>query len=197
MRCSPGCRCRRHQASGRPIGSGLPLLDRFWPHVERRGYDECWPWTGATARSRGGLLYGKFGVRAGELGLAGRADGKPPSTQAAHRVAFHLVHGRWPVPQGLHGCDFPLCCNAENPEHVHEGTAAQNTAEMFLRGRGCLPPVQVGADAHRAKLTDEQALEIIARYRAGGVSQAALGAEYGVAQYSISYIVRGKRRSLQ
>lgn len=112
-------------------------------------------------------------------------------------MAFYLVYGRWPEPYGLHGCDNGLCCNAENPEHVHEGTAAENTHEMFERGRGVLPPVLMGSQANRAKLTDEQALEIIDRYQAGGVSQAVLAAEYEVAQHSISIIVRGRRRSLQ
>lgn len=130
-------------------------------------------------------------MRAGELGLA------RDSTQQAHRVAFYLEHGRWPVPWGLHGCDNPLCCNAENPEHVHEGTPKDNTAEMYARGRGSLPPVLIGERANRAKLTDAQALEIIARYAAGGISQDALALEYGVAQPSIGLIVRGKRRSLQ
>lgn len=168
-----------------------PLPDRFWPKVERRGIEECWPWTGAKVRSRGGLLYGKFGAREGELGF------DRDSTQLAHRVAFYLVHGHWPVPQGLHGCDFTLCCNAENPEHIHEGTAKQNTAEMYARGRNRVPRVRMGIEASRAKLTDAQALEIIARYAVGGVSQDALAAEYGVAQPSIGLIVRGKRRSLQ
>jgi hypothetical protein len=117
---------------------------------------------------------------------------------AAHRVAFRLMHGRWPAPNALHGCDRPLCCNVVNPEHVHEGTAKQNTEEMFARGRGRLPPVRMGIEASRAKLTDEQALEVIARYGPGGViSQDALAVEYGVSQHSISSIVRGKRRSLQ
>jgi hypothetical protein len=56
----------------------------------------------------------------------------------------------------------------------------------------------MGEAAHRAKLTDAQALEIIARYGPGGIiSQQALADEYGVAQPSISLILRGKRRSLQ
>jgi hypothetical protein len=177
---------------GRPKGSGvIPLDVRFWAKVERRGYGECWPWTAGVALSpNGGLYYGRFGVRAGELGLDRN------TTQCAHRVAFYLVHGHWPTPQALHGCDNTLCCNAENPLHIHEGTSAENHREMRERGRWSPPPVQTGIHAHRAKLTDEQALEIIARYQAGGVSQAALAVEYEVSQNSVSYIVRGKRRSL-
>ena len=165
----------------------VPLPDRFWPKVERRGYDECWPWTGATVRTQSGLVYGRVYV-------PGMPGGQP-----AHRVAFYLVHGRWPEPCGLHGCDFPLCCNAENPAHIHEGTIEDNNREMRERGRWSPPPVLMGSAANRSKLTDDQALEIIARYDngRGGVSQEALATEYGVSQFAISCIVRGKRRSLQ
>jgi hypothetical protein len=139
------------------------------------------------------LLYGKFWVPGEWLGLD-----VEKSCQIAHRIAFYLVHDHWPRPQGLHGCDNSLCCNAENPEHIHEGTAKQNTAEMFERGRGHLPPVRMGGDAARSKLSDEQALEVIARYGPGGIiSQEALAAEYGVSQVTISFTIRGKRRSLQ
>ena len=48
----------------------------------------------------------------------------------------------------------------------------------------------------RAKLTDGQCHEIIARYQAGGISQAALGKEYGVCTPVICVIVNGKRKSL-
>jgi hypothetical protein len=180
---------------GRPKGSGaLALPARFWRHVDRGGFDECWPWTGAPIPAKGcaHLFYGAFSVYAGELeGVVKRGN------QRAHRVAFYLTYGRWPVPYGLHGCDNGLCCNAENPEHVHEGTAAQNTAEMFARGRGHPPPLLRGEHSSRAKLTDKQALDIIARYQAGGVFQAELAAEYGVSQPAISSIIRGRRRSLQ
>jgi hypothetical protein len=172
----------------------VPAEVRFWAKVERRAANECWPWTGATVRARGGTLeYGRFWVPGEWLGR----DGK--SCQLAHRVAFYLAHGRWPDSQALHGCDFPLCCNAENPLHVHEGTPRDNTREMFERGRGHLPPVLLGERAGRSRLTDVQALEIIARYAdgKGGVSQDALAVEYGVSQHAVNYTVRGRRRSLQ
>src|SRR5690348_12958479 len=93
-----------------------PLEDRFWAKVERRGYDECWPWKAST-NAKG---YGKFVLAPGQLGLA------RPTQRLAHVVAFRLVHGRWPVPHGLHGCDNPPCCNVANPAHVHEGTIQDN-----------------------------------------------------------------------
>lgn len=159
----------------------VPLEDRFRAKVDRRGPDECWPWTGTTVRSGGGHWYGRIYV-------AGRL-------QSAHRVAFYLDRGRWPAGQVLHRCDYSLCCN---PAHLFEATAREKTRRTFEQGRGQLPPVRTGAAASRSKLSDDQAREVIARYGDGGiVSQKQLAAEYGVSQNTIQYTLRGKRRSLQ
>lgn len=62
--------------------------DRFLLHVDRRGDDECWPWTGA----RDAIWeYGQFR-------LAGRLIG-------AHRAAYVLFVG--PIPEG-HEIDHVL-----------------------------------------------------------------------------------------
>lgn len=182
----------RTKPTGRPLGSGTTPADvRFWAKVERRGFDECWPWIGAVAVSRSGLRRGKFWVPGGWVGQ------DKPSCQLAPRVAFYLVHRHWPHPLALHGCDNSMCCNAENPEHIHEGTHGDNTREAIERGRAVAPPVRMGIEANRAKLSDAQALEIIERYQPGVVSQQVLADEYRVSQHSISLIVRGQRRSLQ
>lgn len=58
----------------------------------------------------------------------------------------------------------------------------------------CRPPrpQPPGEDHAMAKLTTAQVVAIRERYAAGGVSQRALGAEYGVGQQEISLIVRRK-----
>jgi hypothetical protein len=132
--------------------------------------------------------YGQFVLSPGQLDAVGYQH------VAAHRVAFRLVRGRWPRPCGLHGCDNPPCCNAENPAHIHEGTIPDNNQEMWERGRAAGPPLRFGEAAGRSRLTDEQAREVFARFRAGGITQTALAAEYDVSQQSVSYIVLGKRR---
>ena len=107
-------------------------------------------------------------------------------------MAFYLLHGRWPVPMGLHGCDNPACCNAVNPLHIHEGTATQNAREMHWRGRQGIhfgPGELNGA----ARLTAAQVTEIRQRYAAGGIRQRDLAAEFGVSQANVSGIVRGVR----
>lgn len=156
-----------------------PVEDRFWLKVDRRSYDECWPWQASIyTHTRTGLSYGRFRLNEGELE-------RHRSTQKAHRVAFRLLYERWPE-NALHGCDNPVCCNAENPAHVHEGTVLQNNREMQERGR---------YRSHgKPPLTMEQCREIRARYGPGGiVSQAALGLEYGVSQFTISWVIRTGR----
>lgn len=49
-----------------------------------------------------------------------------------------------------------------------------------------------GADHYAAKLTTEQVAHIRGRYAGGGISQAALGQEFGVGQTAVSRIVIGK-----
>ncbi len=55
------------------------------------------------------------------------------SNRVAHRFIHELFNG--PIPEGawvLHSCDNKPCCN---PRHLRTGTALQNTADMFARGR--------------------------------------------------------------
>jgi hypothetical protein len=94
--------------------SAVPLLDRFWLKVDRRGPDECWPWLAGLD----GAGYGQFYY-----------DGKG---RRAHRVAWELAHGQ--IPPGLlidhvkaRGCTRRDCCNEAHLEPV---TNRENT----LRG---------------------------------------------------------------
>lgn len=95
----------------------LTTDERFWSKVDRRGPDECWPWTGALSPKG----YGKFRG----------ADGR---TKQAHRVAYELAVG--PIPAGMtidhvrsRGCIHRHCVN---PAHLEPVTMGVNV----LRGEG-------------------------------------------------------------
>ena len=137
-----------------------PVAERFWQHVTAGQFDACWPWTGALRKG-----YGTFKLLPGQLEAEKRKD------VYAHRVAYRLVWGVWPADWGLHGCDNPVCCNAVNTDHVHDGTPADNVHECQERGRYWQPS---GSDNHNSSLTLQNGW-------------------FGVSQGSVSRIVRGVR----
>ena len=96
---------------------------RFESRVDRTG--DCHLWTASTDR-RG---YGQFSVT---------NDGVNRKIKA-HRFAYLSTHGPESIPNGLfvlHNCpdgDNPSCVN---PAHLWLGTAVDNNADMWAKGRG-------------------------------------------------------------
>lgn len=102
--------------------SKMPIDKAFWNLVNQPD-EGCWDWMGGPGRQTTGG-YGNFGYR-------GR---KYP----AHKLAFELSRGR-PVADGmnvLHHCDRGVCCR---PEHLYEGTTADNLQDMRDRREGKRP----------------------------------------------------------
>lgn len=152
-----------------------PLAERFWPKVDQRSGDECWPWLG----SLGTKGYGQI-----------LAEGLPRRLLYAHRVAYTLAVG--PIPDGidvLHSCDNPPCCR---PDHLFLGTQGDNNRDRHAKGRD--GEQATGEAAHNAKVSDAVVAEIRERYAAGGVTQADLAAEFGIKQPQVSRIVRRASR---
>ena len=168
----------RHSKSGRchPCAQQRrwpPLADRFWASVDKRGADECWPWTRSCNRRGYGAAHD--GRR--------RPDGSRRNFVAASRLAWELTHG--PISAGLfvcHRCDNPPCCN---PAHLYLGTPADNMRDAMERDR-----LWRGEQHHFARLTAAQ-VAIIRQRLAAGVLQRAIGTEFGVSQSAISCIARG------
>ena len=162
----------------RGIGRGrrplIPIADRFWPKVDKRGPDECWPWIGA----RHGAGYGHIG--------AGGTDGQ---ILKAQRVSWEIHFG--PIPDGLfvlHDCDNPPCVN---PGHLFLGTHDDNMADMAAKGRA-KPPGLAGEDQPMSKLNGQQVLEIRRLYAETKISQRDLAVRFSVCQQSISLITKNK-----
>lgn len=88
----------------------IPLAERFWAKVDRRGPDECWPWTGGT--NNHGHGYFDLGSR------------KEPLRTTAHRVAYQLTYG--PIPAGRGNIVARTCGNQAcmNPAHLRVATKA-------------------------------------------------------------------------
>lgn len=143
----------------------VPLADRFWPKVEKS--EGCWLWTAArTPRGYGHLRYRNEYL-------------------LAHRASWEIHFG--PVPDDLkvlHTCDTPACVR---PDHLFLGTSLDNHDDMKAKGRSAKGEKHGGA-----RLTEAQVLEIRARFAAGGISQGALRAMYGITQSHVRSIITRK-----
>lgn len=148
-------------------------LYRLLAKIDKRGHDECWPFTA----SIGTWGYGSFWL-----------DGKNLN---ASRAAYILMVG--PVGEGLvvcHTCDRPACCN---PRHLFLGTPGDNVRDCQRKGRG-RAHFERGKIHPRyvAKLNAETIAEAKRLY-ASGVSQTELGRKYGVHSSTLSRAIRGER----
>lgn len=143
--------------------SNLVLFEpAFWSNVDRDGpvpdpaaYGDigaCWQWTGPTM--------GAYGV------VRGAPEGNGPrSADGAHRVSLRLKLGRPLTGWALHSCDNQLCVN---PDHLREGTPADNAADRAERSR------------YRGPLTAEMKDRIVELRTVHGMSQADIARDLGV-----------------
>ncbi len=150
----------------------VPIIERFWPKVDRRGPDECWLWT----RGTNGDGYGRL------------SRGYPSRKFVlSHRFSFEIHNGT--IPAGLkvcHSCDVRLCCN---PRHLFVDTQAGNLRDRDRKGRQAR-----GEKIATAKLTEERVEEIRRDYVRGSRThgQPALARKYRVHQSTICAIVGEK-----
>lgn len=101
----------------------------------------------------------------------------------AHRAAYMIANGHWPNVC-RHKCDVRACCN---PDHLEDGTLADNVRDRDERGRGRWHSGSKHAEAIFGSADIARILEM----RSGGMSQQAIADEMGCHQTTISRIVRG------
>ena len=145
---------------------GLTLVEKF----EFKGWDVtdtgCWEWRGRRNRDGYGLL---------------KHDGW---WQGAHRLAYIAWVG--PIDDGLkilHSCDNPPCIN---PDHLRQGTQADNVADAVSRNR----------QRSSRKLQWSEVGEIRNRYSQGS-TQRELEDEFGLASGTVSRIMSGQLYRLE
>jgi hypothetical protein len=98
---------------GRPP---VPLKDRFEQQFIPEPNSGCWLWIGAIDGRGYGAIKDSSRVM-----------------RRASRVSWELHRGSIPEKMCiLHKCDVPLCVN---PDHLFLGTNADNTRDMYRKGR--------------------------------------------------------------
>ena len=154
---------------------GQPEQLRFWSKVKIGEKEECWEWEGSKDKDG----YGWFT--------------KDTKTISAHRYSLKLKLNNFDLPtevQARHTCDNRGCVN---PDHLKEGSAADNSADMVERNRQVC-----GEKQHSSVLTEEQAKEILIQYRADKQSGRLYGSlerlakSYGVDKQVVSRLTAGK-----
>lgn len=110
----------------------------------------------------------------------------------AHRASWMLTNGDPGEMHVMHRCDNPSCVN---PAHLSLGSHEENMQDRNGKGRTTLGRAgHHGEGSGRsAKLTLQQVREVRERYARGGVSQTALGVEFGISQTQVGRIIRGVR----
>lgn len=144
------------------------LIQSFWERVLIGEDDECWPWTAGLNSRKPGFNYGVLWVNGAHV--------------LAHRFALTLSLQRpLLLPETLHACDNPPCCN---PGHLREGTHTDNMQDMARRERR---QCERGEARHCAKLTEAEVLEI--RRIGANSTHTDLAYRYGVDRRVISGIL--------
>lgn len=144
---------------------------KFWEKVDQRGAGDCWTWTGCIAPNG----YGRY------------------RNAGAHRFSWMVTH-RSEIPEGmsvLHRCDNRSCVN---PHHLFIGSQKDNVADCIAKGRfpSNLTARGKGEKCPRAKLTNEQVLDIRSRFTGSHGELRMFAKEFGVTIQNIWRLLNRK-----
>ena len=144
-------------------------VERFWKWVEVRGSGECWEWKGGHT---GDAKYGWYSTATLRI--------------LAHRLSWIINKGTDPGFLFVcHTCDNPPCVN---PSHLFLGTNYDNVQDMCRKGRHSFG-LQKGEEISTHKLTENEVLEIRAKYIPHEYSTRKLAKEYNVSQTQIRNVL--------
>jgi len=145
------------------------IKNRFYSKVLLPNDNGCMEWIGCFYDKK---AYGAFSINR--------------KNNLSHRYSYKLHFGK--IPKNLwvlHKCDNKKCVA---PEHLFLGTPKDNTQDMIQKGRKW---DLKGEKSGTAKLTDKDVYEIKDKL-SKKIHQEVISKEYGVSQYAISKIKRGK-----
>lgn len=145
-------------------------LEYFMTKVYPEPNTGCWLWGGKT---------GRFGY--------GNCQNNKLKIRDAHRMSYYFHFGDFSRKLFvLHRCDMPSCVN---PDHLYLGTQADNMRDRKIRSRF----IAKNGEGHaRAKLTENQAINVHKLYNSGKYTQAEIAKKYHVSETTIRnlYIFR-------
>lgn len=159
-----------------PSDTDGSFFDRHADKIAADPNTGCWHWTGVWV---GSTNHGRVWSNGSML--------------LAHRVSYQSVFGA--IPDGLivrHKCDVGCCVN---PDHLEVGTIADNSRDMFDRGRVSKEQVAARLPASpcesngRSKLCQSD-IDQIRRLRAEGVSCQKVADRFGVTKSYVSKVAR-------
>ena len=158
---------------------------RFWRHVVLCEHvrvplgehfsacaECCWIWSGTADQA--GYGRAKYCLNDGEETTTGR-------------IAWGMAHQGMNPPEDkeiCHTCNVRLCCN---PAHLWLGTHADNMADRAAKGRS---DRRGGFRPH--KLTWSKVADIRELGRLKRMTQAQIGAQYGISAQMVSEILSGR-----